>query len=69
MRIRIDQPEHSEMTRTSSGGPPVRTGRHEIETVLPGRPPLHRGPHYQEELAAVAMLEVIKDRAAEFEGC
>jgi allantoin racemase len=40
----------------------------EIETVCPSWGPRSIEGHYEEELAAVAMLEVIKDRAAEFEG-
>jgi allantoin racemase len=40
----------------------------EIETVCPSWGPRSIEGHYEEELAAVAMLEVIKDRAAEFDG-
>ena len=40
----------------------------EIETVCPSWGPRSIEGHYEEELAAVAMLEVLKDRAAEFDG-
>jgi allantoin racemase len=40
----------------------------EIETVCPSWGPRSIEGHYEEELAAVAMLEVVKDRAAEFDG-
>jgi allantoin racemase len=40
----------------------------EIETVCPSWGPRSIEGHYEEELAAVAMLEVIKERAADFDG-
>jgi allantoin racemase len=40
----------------------------EIETVCPTWGPRSIEGHYEEELAAVAMLEVIKERATEFDG-
>jgi allantoin racemase len=40
----------------------------EIETVCPGWGPRSIEGHYEEELAAVAMLEVIKERAGDFDG-
>jgi allantoin racemase len=40
----------------------------EILTVCPSWGPRSIEGHYEEELAAVAMLEVIKDRAGEFDG-
>ncbi len=40
----------------------------EIETVCPTRGPRSIEGHYEEELAAVAMLEVVKERAGEFDG-
>jgi allantoin racemase len=40
----------------------------EIETVCPAWGPRSIEGHYEEELAAVAMLEVIKERAGDFDG-
>jgi allantoin racemase len=40
----------------------------EIETVCPSWGPRSIEGHYEEELAAVAMLEVIRERATEFDG-
>jgi allantoin racemase len=40
----------------------------EIETVCPAWGPRSIEGHYEEELAAVAMLEVVKERAGEFDG-
>jgi allantoin racemase len=40
----------------------------EIETVCPSWGPRSIEGHYEEELAAVAMLEVIRERAAEYDG-
>jgi allantoin racemase len=40
----------------------------EIETVCPSWGPRSIEGHYEEELAAVAMLEVVRDRAADFDG-
>jgi allantoin racemase len=40
----------------------------EIETVCPAWGPRSIEGHYEEELAAVAMLEVVKERASEFDG-
>jgi allantoin racemase len=40
----------------------------EIETVCPTWGPRSIEGHYEEELAAVAMLEVVRERAADFDG-
>jgi allantoin racemase len=40
----------------------------EIETVCPAWGPRSIEGHYEEELAAVAMLEVVKERAGDFDG-
>src|SRR5262249_34379064 len=69
MRILVINPNTSEeMTRDidREARQYARPGT-EVETVSPGWGPRSIEGHYEEELAAVAMLEVVRERAAEFD--
>jgi allantoin racemase len=70
MRILVINPNTSEeMTRDidREARQYARPGT-EIETVRPEWGPRSIEGHYEEELAAVAMLEVVRERAASFDG-
>ena len=70
MRILVINPNTSEeMTRDiDREARQYARSDSEIETVCPSWGPRSIEGHYEEELAAVAMLEVIRERAAEFDG-
>lgn len=70
MRILVINPNTSEeMTRDidREARQYARPGT-EIETVCPSWGPRSIEGHYEEELAAVAMLEVVRERAGDFDG-
>jgi allantoin racemase len=70
MRILVINPNTSEEMTQDIGREARQYARPdtEIETVCPTWGPRSIEGHYEEELAAVAMLEVIRERASEFDG-
>jgi allantoin racemase len=70
MRILVVNPNTSEEMTRDIGEEARRYARSgtEIETVQPAWGPRSIEGHYEEELAAVATLETIRERASEFDG-
>lgn len=70
MRILVVNPNTSEeMTRDiDRGARQYARADTVVETVCPAWGPRSIEGHYEEELAAVAMLEVVRERAASFDG-